>query len=336
MKSAAVLNMSGKHYNLGAAKLAAWLRSEGWQVQEYDQDPGLLLLGCDLVCLSVIFSWDAPAALEIALRLRSEAEIWAGGPGLYALRSWWKDQTGIEPHVGIDPRFDKQPGQYRMTFASRGCPVNCWFCIVPRIEGKVFTLDWNFQPAPILCDNNLSALPEDFQAHIVRVYSQPGAPALLDANSGFEPATFDGNTYQRWRGTLRGPWRFAFDYMPEVGSIDRMMKILRDEPQYKKRVYVLIGNEPIESCYERAVKVIEWGGEPFCQPVMPLNALSKDELTIRYDWSLQKLRDFARYFNRFLYKYAPLTEYVNRKGEPPTFAGSSFTWRPKQEVTVLQ
>jgi hypothetical protein len=77
-----------------------------------------------------------------------------------------------------------------------------------------FTLDRDFQPALILCDNNLSALPADFQEHILRCYAETGT-RLLDANSGCEPRTFDEGAYPRWRGTLRGPWRFAFDEMRE-------------------------------------------------------------------------------------------------------------------------
>ncbi|HLW51258.1 MAG TPA: hypothetical protein VKW06_00315 [Candidatus Angelobacter sp.] len=325
MRQAAVINMSRKYYNLGAQKLTNWLRAEGWTVREFDGDPGLFLNGCDLICLSVIFSWDAPDALNIALLWKDRAEVWAGGPGLFALCNWWKEHAGFDCHKGLDQRFENQEGKYRYTFASRGCPVNCWFCIVPRLEGKTFTLNWDFSLASILCDNNLSALPMGFQCHIVRRYSEPGAPPLLDCNSGFEPKSFDWQTYAVWKYVLRGPWRFAYDYLPEKRDVARMMKILHAEPRKKKRVYVLIGNEPMEACYERAIQVVEWGGEPFCQPVLPLNALSKDAFTIRYDWTKQRLIDFARYFNRFLWKYAPLTEYRSRQHEPAPFAGSQFT-----------
>ncbi len=105
-------------------------------------------LDTDLMCLSVIFSWHAPIAREIALRMKTRSEIWSGGPGLFALANWWKQETGLKIVRGLDPRFDKQRGHYEMTFASRGCPVNCSFCIVPRIEGTTFTFDPEFIPAP--------------------------------------------------------------------------------------------------------------------------------------------------------------------------------------------
>lgn len=267
----------------------------------------------DLVCLSAIFSWDVPSGVDIALRAR--CEVWSGGPAFLHMADWWKKNTGMQATVGLDPRFELQRGDYRMTFAARGCPVGCHFCIVPKLEGSKYILDWDFEPTPILCDNNITDEPVEFQDHIVRRYQETGTK-LLDANSGFEPRNFTQETYNRWRGILRGPWRFGYDYLPERSAAKRMLSILRDEPTKKKRVYVLIGNEPFEACLQRATEVIEWGGEPYCQPLMPQTALDRREYVIRYDWTADKLTHFARYFNRFLWKYTPLAEYRCRSKRP--------------------
>lgn len=318
LKRAAVVNVSHPHYNLGASKLGNWLSSEGYAVDSFGGDPGLFADGFDLVCLSVIFTWHAPIAREIAWRVAGKSEVWAGGPGLFRLKDWWNRETGLDAHIGLDQRFERQRGSYRMTFAARGCPVGCYFCTVPTLEGKAFTYDWDFVPAPILCDNNLSATIVAWQEHVLRRYRETET-RLLDANSGFEPMAFDGGTYERWRYQLRGPWRFAFDIMPEWRQVQRMASILKAEPPKKKQVYVLIGNEPIDTCYERARKVIEWGCEPYCQPEMALDALYKVPL-VRHDWTTEKLRDFARYFNRHLWRSLPIEEYMPRKFESNPFA----------------
>src|SRR5947209_8050408 len=117
-----IINCSAPHYNLGARKLTDWLRAQGSQVTYRGGDPGLFAYGHDLVCLSVVFSWHAPLARDIALRVKAHSEVWCGGPGMFALQSWWKRETGLECHRGLDERFDRQRGVYRMTFASRGCP----------------------------------------------------------------------------------------------------------------------------------------------------------------------------------------------------------------------
>ncbi|HLG97198.1 MAG TPA: hypothetical protein VKX49_12875 [Bryobacteraceae bacterium] len=297
-----VINLSVPHYNLGAAKLAAWLRSQGWTVVEQG------LGEADLVCLSAIFSWDLPKGVRIVAHYDGRAEIWAGGPGFHHMAEWWKEQTGITAHIGLDWRFERHRGDYRMCFAARGCPWDCHFCGVTKWEGKEYTLDWDFEPAPILCDNNLTDEPVDFQEHIVRRYQERGV-RLLDANSGFEPRNFTEETYRRWKALLRGPWRFAYDYLPERSAALRVLRILRDEPSKKKRVYVLIGNEPFEACLQRATEVIENGGEPYCQPFLPKTALDRHDFVIRYDWTRDKLVHFARYFNRHLNKYSTLEEY---------------------------
>jgi hypothetical protein len=186
----------------------------------------------------------------------------------------------------------------------------CSFCIVPRLEGISFSFDPDFVPAPMLCDNNLSALPVSYQEHIIsryRAFKQP----LIDANSGFEPRYFDEGTYQRWKPLLdetRAPWRFALDEMGEMADVERMMTILKVESPKRKRVYCLVGNEPIESCYERAMKIIEWGGEPHCQFVLPLNWLGDPRMVkLRYDWiSYKQGQDFCRYFNTWGWRTYPI------------------------------
>jgi hypothetical protein len=93
------------------------------------------------------------------------------------------------------------------------------------MDGKTFTLMPDFPVRPILCDDNLSALPADYQQHIVARYIAAGVP-LLDANSGFEPATFDDEVFARWRPILKGPWRFGYDETTEGANVERVFKML--------------------------------------------------------------------------------------------------------------
>lgn len=276
----------------------------------------------DTAYLSVAFSWRLPDAFQRAAWYRAQGYIVrAGGPGTFAnpryLESVAELGGEVEALVHHNPLA---------TIASRGCPVGCYFCIVPKVEGLNFTLLPDFTPRPILCDNNLSALPVEYQQYIIDKYQRSGVE-LRDANSGFEPITFDEDTYNRWRVILRGPWRFAFDTTSEEPQVKRMMQIIKGESAKRKQVYVLIGNEPISACYERAQKVIEWGGEPYVQPLLPLNALDRDHLKIAYDWTWAQLKDFQRYYNRHLWRYVKLHEYSNRKGQAPVFTERHLTRR---------
>lgn len=263
----------------------------------------------DTTYLSVAFTWQLENAYSRALFAKSQGmKVIAGGPALFLVKLQHRLTDVAE--IGTDYPEAVTKHNPMATFASRGCPVGCWFCIVPAMEGREFTLIPDFVVRPILCDNNLSGLPEDYQDYIISRY-QSERVKLLDANSGFEPRTFTPDVYARWKPLInagRGPWRFAYDDMPERNEALRVMQMLKDEPQGRKRVYVLIGNEPFADCMKRIEEVIANGCEPHCQPLMKLNALHR-EPWVRFDWTAQKLKDVARWANAWVWKKATFTEY---------------------------
>jgi hypothetical protein len=257
----------------------------------------------DTAFLSVAFSWKLPDAYQRAIWYRENGyKVRAGGAGLFARKDYLVEVAEAGGEVNALARHNPDA-----TIASRGCPVGCYFCIVPKMEGKSFTFLPEFTPRPILCDNNLSALPIEYQDFIIEKYQKFGIP-LLDANSGFEPMTFDKETYRRWKVINKGAWRFAYDETKEGVDVFRVAQILKDEPASKKRVYVLIGNEPFEACYRRIMQVIAWGCEPHVQPMLALNALEKRPI-IRHDWTEEKLSHLARWSNRWIWRSFPFSEY---------------------------
>ena len=257
----------------------------------------------DTAFISVAFSWKLFDAYQRCIWLKQQGyNVRVGGPGTFANKTFF---DGVADYGGeVDALIRHNPDA---TIASRGCPVGCSFCIVPVMEGKVFTLIPDFTPRPILCDNNISALPVDYQNHIIEKYKKSGV-ILTDINSGFEPQTFDQECYERWKVINKGAWRFAYDETKEGADVYRVTQILKDIPAGLKRVYVLIGNEPFEECYQRILKVIEWGCEPHVQPMMALNTLVKKPM-VKYDWTEQKLKDLSRWANRWMWKNVPFEEY---------------------------
>jgi hypothetical protein len=125
----------------------------------------------DTAFISVAFSWKLPQAYQRAVWLGAQGyKVRAGGP---AATGRMKNYLGLvaDTYGSADALVHHNP---LATKASRGCPVGCWFCIVPRIEGKSFTLLPDFTPRPILCDNNLSALPVEYQDFIIDKYQRSG------------------------------------------------------------------------------------------------------------------------------------------------------------------
>ena len=266
----------------------------------------------DVAYMSIAFTWRIPDAYSRAVFHRARGlKVRAGGPAVFVRKTDLADVAEIGGELP-DAIARHNP---QATIASRGCPVGCWFCIVPKMEGKDFTLLPDFPVRPVLCDNNLSALEAAYQRHIIERYQSAGVP-LLDANSGFEPRTFDGEVFERWSTINRGPWRFAYDDQGDRPHVERVMRMLADVPAKKKRVYVLVGNEPVADCMERIQHVIDWGGEPHVQPFIKLNALEKRP-HVRHDWTMQMLRDVARWANGHVWKRAPFADYNRAMKTPP-------------------
>lgn len=275
----------------------------------------------DTAFLSVAFTWKLNEARDRAAWLRALGmKVVAGGGAFYTRPDYLDDVAEVPRHYETDERGRRKlvlgrnsQAQTRhnpmATRASDGCPVGCWFCTVPAMNGKDFTFYPDFTPRPVLTDDNLSALPADYQQHIVDRYKAAGVP-LLDANSGFEPKTFDEDVFERWRPINKGVWRFALDETGETDEASRAISMLRRRgvPSRKIQVYVMIGHEPFAQCMERILKVIALGGEPYVQPNMKLNTLVK-EPWVRHDWTEHRLKQVQRWANRRVWRKAAFADY---------------------------
>lgn len=300
------------YYNLGLAKAANWWRSQGADVQTIAPPVTLFdAAGVKVAFVSAIFSWDVLKALSIAEGLQGVGiSVEVGGPGFFALKGLAKER-GFDAQVSVDPRFDRQPGTYDAVFWSRGCPAyNCTLgypkdgskaiCLVPEMEGSRSTLYADVTPAPMILDNNLSALPRKHQEHIVERTLAAGFKKV-DCNSGFEPASFKPETGALWKRLPLVAWRFAYDERAERKAVLRMIEIL-DGVGVKRRnlhIYCLAGNEPVEECEERVREIREWKAVPVVQRRRPLDYLGAPlPLPTIHGWTERKLIDFQRWGNR--------------------------------------
>lgn len=109
----------------------------------------------DTVFLSVAFTWRLSDANARALFAKAEGyNVRVGGPALFP-RTEIRSRLREIADVGGDYSDAIRKHHEDATIASRGCPVGCWFCIVPAMEGKNFTLIPDFPVRPILCDQSV-------------------------------------------------------------------------------------------------------------------------------------------------------------------------------------
>lgn len=333
MKRALVVTVGeSRRESLGAMKLAKWLgESERYEVTEAGEIHPMFDGGFDLYAFSAVFSWHLPRLVEYVRAAKDWGEVWIGGPAVsfhgrnaaYVYR-----ETGVRPHVGLDDRFESHPGKYPMVYFSRGCPAYtpaCGLCPVVKLEGDSFRFYPDATPAKLLLDNNLSALPDDYQDHIIKRYKEDWrGPGLVDANSGFEPHTFTGETLLRWEAFPLRYWRFGYDDLTERDEALAMMRLLQSRGYRgeKVRVYTLIGNEPIADCHKRIREVIEHGFHPWPQRLRPLDWLG-GPLPCRHDWDEPTLIAYQHFYgNAGLWKKLKPEEFFYQ-GRHPLSAGNA-------------
>jgi hypothetical protein len=311
-----LINCSYPNYNLAIEKLKIYFGErckEGRSVDDlFNQD-------CDGVALSVIFSWDVTFAMEqarIALKLGKKVMI-GGGITMY-FKNKIEKELGIKPFWQPHPELEKVDAQFKMVYFTRGCIENCFQCPVPRIEGRIVTLNRVSRPAPVLMDNNLSEIPWEYKEFIVEKYLSAGIRSV-DANSGFEPKGVDHKTVELFNQLPLRWWRVGFDEIGEEKQVIEAIRVIKSISKKPIRVYTMFGHEPIEVCRYRCEKVIELGCEPVPQALIVNTAVTKTP-TVMHDWTMEKLKDFQRFFySPQLWRKLKLHEYSPRVKEKPLF-----------------
>ena len=187
--------------------------------------PKLFPPECDVVHVSVTFTWDLPRAEWLALQWMGIAPVYIGGPA-----------TG-EPGGEFSPGAYLKPG-YVIT--SRGCPNHCWFCSVWRREGNIRELP--IMDGVNVLDDNLLACSDD---HIRSVFS------MLKTQRG--PKQFTGGLeaarLQHWHCELLADLKpkqvfFAYDTKDDLEPLYCAGEMLRQHGmkiRHPLRAYVLIG-----------------------------------------------------------------------------------------------
>jgi hypothetical protein len=198
----------------------------------------------------------------------------AGGPALFLVKM--QHELADVAEIGTDYPDAVARHNPLATFASRGCPVGCWFCIVPAMEGREFTLLPDFPVRPVLCDNNLSALPAGL--------SGPHHPALPGGRraaarreQGFEPITFTPDVYARWKPLVNAGRRaVALRLRRDEGSARRCARgdaMLAGRAAEAEAGLRADRQRALRRVHGADQEVIDHGCEPHVQPYMKLNAL---------------------------------------------------------------
>jgi hypothetical protein len=291
---ALVVNYS-TDYNIAIDKIANWLKRNGHQVVK--AKPGKKNFSeCDRIYLSALYTWELPILIEEAKIAARQTQVEIGGPAASAMSSYIQKQTGIKPKVGLDNRFETEPGKYYATYTSRGCIRNCPFCSVPSIEGTLKE-NLDFIPASIVLDANFLACSK---IHIENACEKLSKLPYIDFLHGL-----DVRLLQPWHIELilnklnLVCWRFTFDSLKNESSLVNALSMLKSYNITPENIiiYCIFNyDETPKDAYERANFILKHNAHPYAMRFQPLDALQKDNF-VAQNWNEKELNEFKRFCN---------------------------------------
>jgi hypothetical protein len=227
----------------------------------------------DEIHISVTFTWDMPEAERLERQWRHIAPTLVGGPA-----------TG-------EPSQEFIPGCYiknGYVITSRGCPNSCWFCEVPKREGRVvrelpITEGWN-----VLDDNLLACSRDHIEAVFAMLAKQKKRPQFT---GGLEAKRLKSWHLEAMRALRVDQFFFAYDTPDDWEWLERAasMLVAHGFSRQQARCYVLIGypDDTLLYAESRLWETLDLG-------IFPMAMLWRDKTgTPNKDWKTLQ-REWAR------------------------------------------
>lgn len=246
--------------------------------------------------VSVPFTWNLPIARHRCIKLNKLGyTVRAGGPAVSLMPDYLADVAKIGGEVNALKYHNPNA-----TFTSRGCVRNCAFCAVPKIEGRLRELDDDeWEPKPIVCDNNLLACTE---GHFDQVVDRLRFIKKIDFNQGLDTRLLTNHHIEKLITLDLAFIRLAWDHSilePTVmNALERLLKA--GIPKRKIRIYVLFGfNDTPEDARYRFETLKQIGIWPSPQRYQPLDTLKKNSYVNRsLGWTNHLLNRYMRFWSR--------------------------------------
>lgn len=317
-----------KYLPLGLAKISTLAKKNNikTEYQRYYKN-----VGEDLICMTSLFTYAGNEVIESIKQIKffnSNAKILLGGIfatlmegyieslklNIDVFAGYSKELDMMKPDYDTDWGIEDKWKMFSIVFTSRGCPNNCLYCAVKKLEKEIWIVpNWKEhidlkKPYVMISDNNLSSMPISHLEDIIKFLSDNKKSALFD--NGFDCKLIDDNkaTLLKKCKYIRNGLRLAFDRIEEDGIFQNAVIKLLNKGISKSAImsYVLFNftDKPKDAIY-RMEECVKLGIRPYPQCFRPLNDLNKENNYVGKYWT-KNLRNAFRYFylmNGYYTKY---------------------------------
>jgi len=246
-----LVDIDSKIPNLALMKLSRYHKNKGDEVTLIKgNNPSRLLVTYDKTYISCIFEENKKKAEEKAKAIPNSI---LGGVGT--------DNNSVKLSEEIEhlmPDYDLYDCDYSFGFTTRGCIRNCYFCKVPKHEGKIkINCDiyefWDKKHKEIvLLDNNILAVPKHFNKIAKQIKENN---LKVDFNQGLDHRLLTPKICKTLLGLKhKAEIRFAFDDIAYKSIVLKALKMLKEAglKDWGTRWYIYIGeNDNFETVYSR-------------------------------------------------------------------------------------
>jgi len=298
---------------LGLMKISSWHRNRG-DIVDFVRDNNTdqsffgyqrphLKKHYDQIYITSLFTYHSDEVIKSIENYQLKyprAEIKVGGILATLLPGFIKNQTGVNPHVGLLNSAEEYSPDYSLfpelpcsiTFTTRGCKRKCRFCAVKVHEPEFFVKeDWEkdvdrSKKMIIFWDNNWLLSPNFFKdIEKLKKLNKP-----FDFNQGLDCRLFDYEKAKCLSEVRIKPLRFAFDNHSEEGRIQNAITIAQKFGFKDIRVYVLYNseypNDTPEYFYYRINELNKLGALSYPMRYRPINKTTNHYISPRWDKAL--------------------------------------------------
>ena len=312
-------NYKRKYPPLGLMKISSYFKNKDKRVifsrQSCNTD-------CDIICVTTLFTYDYKIVYETLQQLRflnPDKLIIIGGvaasvnpnkfKGLVNNSSIFTGYSDILDQCQIDYDMDFQVedkwNNYSYLFTTRGCPNNCAYCFVPKIEkNKGIISNWNIninlnRKNVMLFDNNITAYGAEHVTNVANYCRENKLKVRLDNAIDCKYIDDDMAVALSKMPVEKRGYRTAFDRIAEDGIFQKSVKLLIKNgiSKYNIMAYVLFNfdDTPVEADY-RARECANLGIIPYPACFQPLNAFDRKKKYISPKWTPRLTTAFMHFW----------------------------------------